>query len=241
LTRLRISDCIERADGACEVDILAILEASSSRRPLTAATRIFRRACVLFTIVILSIQLSPFVPWYARFLAGPWNDPSGDILIVLGSEEQSDGIIGPISYWRAVYAVRAWNEGTFRAVVVSGGYMPGNRLSLAAVIGQFLEAYGIPKQDIFLEEHSTNTRENALFTEKLIGSWPGKKVLLTDDFNTFRAVRAFRAAGLPVSPRPFPYILKHHDYIDRVPDAWILCVETAKIAWYRERGWIHLF
>ena len=163
------------------------------------------RASVLFTICVLILQLTPLERWYASFLAGAWNDPDGDILIVLGSEEQGDDILGTVSYWRAVYAIRGLaQKAIFQAVVVSGGHTPGGHLSLAAVIGQFLAAYGIPKDKIFLEERSTSTRENALFTKQMIASWPGKKVLLTSDYHMFRARRTFESVGLPVYPPPIP-------------------------------------
>jgi len=219
------------AFGAREVDVLTF----------SAARRMFVRFCVVFTIAVLIVQFSPLDRWYARWLAGTWNDPDGDILVVLSAEELPDDIIGVVSYWRAVYAIRAWRDGHFRAVVVSGGKTKGGHLSLAAVIGQFLVAYGIPKDKVFLEERSTSTRENALFTKEMIASWPGKKVLLTSDAHMFRARRAFEAVGLTVAPRPFPDILKHQDFPSyHIPDACTLALETVKIAWYWQRGWIHL-
>ena len=39
------------------------------------------------------------MPWYAAKLMGPWNDPDGDVLIVLSSEMQHDNTIGAVSYW----------------------------------------------------------------------------------------------------------------------------------------------
>jgi uncharacterized SAM-binding protein YcdF (DUF218 family) len=201
----------------------------------------FIRACVLFTIAFLIVQFTPVNRWYALWLASPWTAPDGDILIVLSSEETADDMIGLVSYWRAVYAVRVWREGHFRAVVVSGGYTPGGHQPLAEVIGRFLAAYGIPRDKIFLETRSTSTRENALFTKEMIGGWPGKKVLLTSDCHMFRARRAFEAAGLPVASRPVPDVLKRDNSpVNRVGDAWILALETTKIGWYLLHGWIRL-
>jgi uncharacterized SAM-binding protein YcdF (DUF218 family) len=199
------------------------------------------RASVCFTIFFLVIHFTPLVQWYAAQLAHPWEDSDGDILIVLANEQQSDDIIGQVSYWRAVYAVRAWRAGHFRAVVVSGGSPKGVHKSMAAVIGDFLACDGIPREKIFLEEKSLSTRENALFTKNMIGNWPGRKVLLTSDYHTFRALRAFRTAGLAVEPRPFPDILKQsNNIVFRGPCFWGLCTETAKIVWYWEKGWIRL-
>jgi uncharacterized SAM-binding protein YcdF (DUF218 family) len=203
--------------------------------------RCFVRFCVTFTIVLMVAQFSPLAPWYARALAGAWNDPDGDILIVLSAEEQPDDIIGPVSYGRAIYAARAWREGHFRAVVVSGGHTQGGHLSLAAVLGRFLVAYGVPADRVFLEERSVSTRENALFTRDMIASWPGTKVLLTSDQHMFRARRAFETVGLHVLPRPYPDVLKQwNNPVYHIPEVWGLLFETAKIAWYWQRGWISL-
>jgi uncharacterized SAM-binding protein YcdF (DUF218 family) len=209
---------------------------------LKAAKRAFVRLSVLFTLIVLTLQLTPAVRWYARWLAGSWDEADGDVLIVLSAEETPDDMVGPVSYGRAVYAVRAWREGHYRAIVVSGGPTDGGHLPLARVMGQFLAAYGVPREKIFLEERSKSTRENALYTKELIGGWPGKKVLLTSDMHIFRARRAFEAAGLPVALHPYPDVLKRYaDPMNRLPDAWSLCVETMKIGGYWYRGWIHLF
>src|SRR5262245_40190209 len=70
--------------------------------------------CVLVTA-------TPLVSWWATILAGPWADPTGDVLIVLAGSSLDGGLIGESSYWRATYAVLAWRAGGFRRVVVSGG------------------------------------------------------------------------------------------------------------------------
>jgi uncharacterized SAM-binding protein YcdF (DUF218 family) len=108
------------------------------------------------------------------------------------------------------------------------------------VVGQFLVAYGVPQDRIFLEERSTNTRENALFTKEMIASWPGKRVLLTSDFHIFRAERVFDQVGLPAEPRPFPDLLKHwNSPKNRLAETIGLALEIVKIGYYRARGWIH--
>jgi len=68
---------------------------------------------------------------------------------------------------------------------------------------------------------------------------PGRKVLLTSDYHTFRAWRAFRKAGLNVQPRPFPDAGKRfNDWRQRWPIFLQLAGETGKILYYRARGWI---
>jgi uncharacterized SAM-binding protein YcdF (DUF218 family) len=199
------------------------------------------RFCVGFTVTLLFLTLTPFVPWVTSRLCGPIARPDGDILIVLTADAQPDGLIGAISYPRAFYAAKAWQTGHFRAVVVSGGYMDGNSRSLASIVGDYLAGSGIPRDRIFLEDRSTSTRENALFTKRMIGSWPGKRVLVTSDLHMFRASRVFAKVGLPVEPRPVPDVTVHWDnVVERIPMAVGTLIELLKIAVYRAYGWMAL-
>lgn len=188
------------------------------------------------------ITLTPLTRWYARTLAGPWDDPKGDVLIVLGGSLLEKDIIGTNSYWRAIYASIVWREGGFRHVVVSGGGQNGE--TIAEPMRQFLLSSGVPPQVISLETASLNTHENAILTKRLLGDLglldgAHTFVLLTSDYHTFRAVRAFRKAGLEVRPRPFPDVIKRsfcrlcrwNAFLD-------LVMETAKIGYYVLRGWI---
>ncbi len=176
---------------------------------------------------------TPVTGWWAAWLAGPWNDPAGEILIVPGSEVQADGTIGLTTYWRTVYAERAWKAGGFRQIVVSGD------LSLARAMKGFLVSQGVPETAVLMESASHSTRQNAVNTAALLARTPGRKVLLTSDYHMTRAFRAFRRAGLEVQPRPVPDGLK---ICDDPLHRWSLFVtlsfETVKLAVYWVRGWL---
>ena len=179
------------------------------------------------------VTVTPLIKWYAGILSGPWYEPGGDVLILFGADNPDSGFIGPATYWRSVYAARAWREGGFRAIVVSGGG------GIAESIGQFLEFQRIPADKILLETRSESTRENALFTAARVKEMPGRRVLLTSDFHMYRSVRALQKAGVEVTPRPIPYARKRaNNWMDRWPLALELGIETAKIAGYWARGWI---
>jgi uncharacterized SAM-binding protein YcdF (DUF218 family) len=201
--------------------------------------RLTVRCCVCFTAVFLFLTLTPFVPWTVSWLCGPLARPDGDILIVLTADAQSDGMVGRASYPRAFYAVKAWQTGHFRAVVITGGLPDSRNRSVAFTMAEYMAGSGIPRDRIFLEERSTSTRENALFTKQMIASWPGKRVLLTSDVHMFRARRVFEKVGLSAEPRPVATV--HWDRpFDRLPTAITMLVEFLKIAYYRARGWITL-
>lgn len=209
----------------------------------TAGTRrlrtLLRPTVILFAslgLLLVVVTFTPLVHWWATELAGPWNDPRGEVLIVLGGSVLEDGTIGQSSYWRSVYAVRSYREGEFRQVLLTGG---GNPVPAVLPMRDFLECQGIPHEVIRVETASDSTRENAMNAKQLLEGIPGRKVLLTSDYHMFRASRAFKKAGLDVLPRPFPDVRKRATtWTGRWPAFIDLVTETAKIVYYFLRGWI---
>ncbi len=199
-----------------------------------------RSASFFVALVFLLLQIVPAAPWVALWLSEDWPAPKGDVLIVLGADQLGDGTIGLGSYWRCVYGVRTWRQGGFRKVVFSagpGGYPESG--SLAAEMGRFSAALGIPPSAILLEERSTSTRENALFTAALLRNEPGPKVLVTSEFHMRRALGCFRKVGLDVKPVPHPDIGKQWSRWTQRPGCnWAVAVELVKLVYYRVQGWI---
>jgi uncharacterized SAM-binding protein YcdF (DUF218 family) len=192
-------------------------------------------AAIGFLFVLAT--LTPIDGLWITALSGPWNNPKGEVLVVLGADAVPD-VIGWTSYWRSVYAVRAWREGGFWAVVTCGGAIKGE-VPVAERMGDFLVSQGIPAKAIRVEGQSRSTRENALKSKVILDTLTGRKVLMTSDYHMYRAYRTFRKAGIPVEPRPIPDASKQlSEWRYRFPVFIGLCVETAKIAYYTVRGWI---
>lgn len=182
----------------------------------------------LLTVLIMT---TPMVSWWAHAYSGPIEQPKGDILILLSAANDDKGLISYSSYWRARYALLAWQTGGFQKIVVSGSGGTG--------ILDFLVAEGIPREDIVAEWQSDSTRENGINAARMVASMPGKKVLLTSDFHMYRAIRVFRKLGVDVTPMPVPDVLKSAKHWNaRFPAFETMTVESAKIIYYRLRGWI---
>lgn len=183
-------------------------------------------------LLFLVATCTPLVYWWATQLAGEWRDPKGEVLIVLGGSVLDYGTIGGSSYWRGIYAVEVYREGGYRQVVVTGE-------EAAPAIRDFLECHGVPAEAIRVEDRSSTTRENALYTMELLKAAPGRKILLTSDYHMLRARAAFSKAGLDVMPRPFPDIRKRAGvWRARWPAFLDLVEETVKIGYYYVKGWI---
>ncbi len=103
----------------------------------------------------------------------------------------------------------------------------------------FVAAYGIPRESIMVEDRSLDTHQNALYTAEVLRNDSRPKVLLTSDYHMFRASRAFRKAGLEVSPMPVPDAGKRaNSLLQRWSIFCLLAAETARVAYYGIRGWI---
>jgi len=197
------------------------------------AFSIVRGMLAAIGLLFVVVAFTPLDSWWIRALDGPWNNPRGDILIVPGADIQSDGMIGVATYWRTVYAARIWHEGVWKQIVVSGGG------ELAPAMRDFLVACGVPPAAVLMETAARSTHENALFTARLLRGNNGRLVLVTSEYHMYRAIRAFRRAGLNVQPRPVPDLLKGlNSPLNRWPAFLRLCEETSKIFYYEARGWI---
>ncbi len=197
--------------------------------------RLLRNFTSLLGIVVLVVSFTPAVFYWAGCLAKPWDNPKGDVLIVLSSSSDEDNQMSPGSYRRAVNAKRAYFAGGFHRVLVTGGGRP----AAALAIRDYLVAEGVPAGEVTIETQSASTRENALFSKPLLQEMNGRKVLFTSDYHMYRAYRTFRKAGIDVSGSPFPDVRKRAStWGGRWPGFLDLSVETVKILYYYSRGWM---
>jgi uncharacterized SAM-binding protein YcdF (DUF218 family) len=198
---------------------------------LRSASRWLVRLLAVIGLTTVLVLTTPLVSWWVRAYAGPWDEPKGDVLILLSAAADDHGGIAFSSYWRARYALLAWQTGGFKKIVISGGGGPG--------ILNFLVAEGVPRDAILAEWQSKSTRDNAIDTARLLAGMPGKKVLLTSDFHMFRAVRVFRKLGIQVSPLPVSDVLRLSEHWNgRLSGFQTMTVESGKIVYYELRGWI---
>lgn len=204
------------------------------------AGRLFRVLVAVLAslgVLLVIVTVTPLVSWWARTLAGPWEDPHGEVLIVLGGSSTNNGVIGGSSYRRSANAVFAYRQGGVRQIIITGG--GDTATAIAPSMGAFLECQGIPPSIIALETQSRSTRENALYTVPLLSGSVGRPVLLTSDFHMFRARRVFEKLGINVRPRPIPDVLQRAStWKERWPAFLDLISESIKIAYYYARGWI---
>lgn len=81
-------------------------------------------------------------------------------------------------------------------VIASGGMGPGEAVSEAQVIKDYLLMGGIAHEHIIMEDKSTSTVENIKFSKEFIENKGANIVLVTSDFHIMRATRIAEKQGL---------------------------------------------
>ncbi|MCU1324804.1 MAG: hypothetical protein JWN34_174 [Bryobacterales bacterium] len=181
--------------------------------------------------ILLLVTLTPVLRWWTNALASSWGPDSGDVLVVLGNESYAPDTLGIHSYWRSFYGALVWRTGQFKRVVVSGK-------DIAPLMADFLATHGVPRDVIVVENKSNTTRENALEVEKLLGPKPGRVVVLTSDYHSRRALRAFQRAGVAATGLPYPDARKLlGSWLNRWTVFLTLTDETVRTIWYTAHGW----
>ncbi len=121
-------------------------------------------------------------------------DPDKDFIIILGCGIRRDGTPTPLLRGRVDRAVAFRNRqltetGKDLRFVVSGGQGPDEVISEAECMKNYLLTQGIPEERIILEDKSTDTAENMLFSKEKIaqaGGADGKIAYSTTNYHVFR-------------------------------------------------------
>ena len=128
-----------------------------------------------------------------------------DAGIVLGGMLRYDIALGRIQFEagadRLFQAVELYKTGVIKKILFTGG--SGSIEFTYAKEGMFARRYlltlGIPDKDIWIENDSRNTRENALFTKQLIdrnGIEEGQFLLITSARHMRRSLACFKKVGI---------------------------------------------
>ena len=144
---------------------------------------------------------------------------------------------------RFTNALWLYRAGRVRRILIVGGsgaVRPAAHTE-AAELATLLRLAGVPARDLLLEEHSRNTRENALFTRHLLAAHPDLDtlVLVTSAFHQRRALGCFAKVGL--HPLAFPADFRSTDR-RLTPDYWLVPNAGALELWtlllHEMAGWL---
>jgi uncharacterized SAM-binding protein YcdF (DUF218 family) len=127
-----------------------------------------------------------------------------DAIVVLGSGVLPSGAPSLTLRARTLHAVALYKQGLAKKIICTGGigdYPPAEARAAAGLAHR----RGVPARDLVLEDKSTSTWENALYTARLCRRHGWQSVILASDgYHLWRAHYLFDRAGLKSWPSPAP-------------------------------------
>jgi len=182
-----------------------------------------------------------------------FNPAPEDTLVVLSGgmviedDEGKQARLASDTLQRCYHAAKLYHRAGGCRLVLSGGKVdwsnPGP--TLAAAMRDCLLELGVRPDDMILEEKSSTTYENVLYSKPLLETSGGGRIyLVTEAIHMFRSERCFRAQGVVVTPAPCDHHLGRQGTtlltfipasrgamgVSRAAHEWLGCV------WYWLRG-----
>ena len=111
-----------------------------------------------------------FVGLFAAVLHGSYDHIQGEpqVVVVLGCRVMPDSAPSILLQDRLDTALDYWEEHQDVTFVVSGGQGSNEPVSEAQCMADYLQEKGVPAAQILLEDQSSNTMENLIFTRELL-------------------------------------------------------------------------
>jgi uncharacterized SAM-binding protein YcdF (DUF218 family) len=125
-----------------------------------------------------------------------------DAIVVLGAA-QYDGRPSPVFEARLDHAVRLWQSGVAPEFVVTGGKLPGDRTTEAAVARRYAVDHAVPADDIWGENEAHNTLDSLRAVAAEMKKRDLKSaVFVSDPTHMLRVLRIARDLGIDAYGSP---------------------------------------
>lgn len=153
---------------------------------------LLHRIAVVFLLAILGIMTAVIIPVSSGMhLQDPENVT---YVIVLGAQvrntEPSRALLR-----RLEKALAFAKKEPSCVLILSGGKGAGEQITEAECMRRYLTEHGIPEDRLVLEEQSTTTEENLIFSDRLTGCSKEPCGILSNDFHVYRALKIAQDLG----------------------------------------------
>lgn len=117
-----------------------------------------------------------------------------EYIVVLGAGLNGDKVT-PLLASRINKGIKLYRKNRFSKIIMSGGQGSDEMISEAQAMANYAVEMGVRKEDIILEDQSTNTEENILFSANLIPK-DSKIAIVTNHYHLFRALLFAKKLGV---------------------------------------------
>ncbi|MBI5164390.1 MAG: YdcF family protein [Magnetospirillum sp.] len=218
--------------------------------------RLGRALLVSASLAMIALAVLPLTEWLLGPLEDRFPQPSNipahvDGIIVLGGaiDPVTSALRGQVAVGGAVERLTgmvalARQFPAARIIFTGGsGSLTNTELKEAEPTRRFLAEIGFDISRVVFEAESRNTRENAVFSTRLMQPQAGETwLLVTSAVHMPRSVGVFRAVGWPVTAWPVDYLSTGRPRLQFNPGAGRGALAGALHEWtgliaYRLRGW----
>ena len=167
--------------------VLLLIIAVLFKLLLAIYNKIHKIVKIVCLSLIISFSLSLVIIESLIFInARSHNYENADYIVILGAGLYRGG--PSLTLLRRINAAINYSRSSPDVIIiVSGGTGEGQRISEAEVMSRVLQNSGISKDQIIIEDRSSSTYENLLFSSELISDLNKKVVISSSEFHLFRA------------------------------------------------------
>ncbi|MDL2220735.1 YdcF family protein [Eubacteriales bacterium OttesenSCG-928-N14] len=161
---------------------------------------------VRITVIVIGVLAALVVIVYGTVFAlvltkeGEQTEVSpADCIIVLGAKVGSRGPTLSLRT-RLDVGLQYYKEGLAPKIIVTGAQGADEPTTEAAAAREYLLSHGVPSEDIFVEDTSTNTLENLQNSKRIMeANGLDTAIICTSDYHAYRANIQARDVGISVN------------------------------------------
>jgi len=204
--------------------------------------------------LVLLVTETPLVESLAQPLAIYAPLSQADAIVVLGGGVRPDGELGEATQRRLVYALRLLRQGYAPTIILTGGNPEDPGIPESAEMARVAREIGFPAERFIVETRASRTSTQARAVAEIARAQGFRSVILvTSPTHSYRALLAFRKAGVEALPGTIDPLLRPpkperwwHWWLALTPGktlarvnlAGLVSYEYVALTLYWYRGWI---
>ena len=204
--------------------------------------------------LVLLVTETPLVESLAQPLAIYAPLSQADAIVVLGGGVRPDGELGEATQRRLVYALRLLRQGYAPTIILTGGNPDDPGVPESAEMARVARELGFPAERFIVETRASRTSTQARAVAEIARAQGFRSVILvTSPTHSYRALLAFRKAGVEAFPGTIDPLLRPpkperwwHWWLALTPGktlarvnlAGLVSYEYVALTLYWYRGWI---
>lgn len=146
---------------------------------IVSFSAIFSIICIIYFSLLINIIIK----------GDSYNPDKSDVIIVLGYSLEDGDTPSEYLVERMETALRLYNEGYAKNIIVSGGRGPTDNIPVAVSMKKWFLDRGVPRDFIYSDTISNNTYENFVFSTEICNLNDfNSAIIVTNDFHMYRAM-----------------------------------------------------